>query len=225
MDICLEEWEMEFTVTVVYDNETLDRALGTDWGFAAVVTDAAGRMLLFDTGADGALLQSNMRSLGMDLRDVSQIVLSHWHWDHTGGLPTVLREAPDALLYVPEGAPEGRLPEKAIVVGASPRQISDGLYSTGTLDGIEQGIVLLGQKGAFVVVGCAHPGVPAFLSAAHGIGHPYGLMGGFHGFSDLDKLGALNELWPCHCTQKKNEILRRFPGTASRCGAGLRVEV
>jgi hypothetical protein len=57
---------MGFTVTVVYDNETLDESLATDWGFAAVVKDSRGAMLLFDTGADGDILERNMRLLNID---------------------------------------------------------------------------------------------------------------------------------------------------------------
>ena len=219
------EVEMKFVVTVVYDNETLDRSLGTDWGFAAVVTDSAGKMLLFDTGADGGLLESNLKTLGLDLGDVSTIVLSHWHWDHTGGLSTALKRAPGADLYVPQGLSEDISVDRAIVVGASVMELSPGIYSTGTLDGIEQGIVLLGDRGAFVITGCAHPGIPAFLEAAGKLGRPCGLLGGFHGFSDLEKLGALTELYPGHCTKKKSEILRRFPEAAGLCGAGLRIEV
>ncbi|MBN1857144.1 MAG: MBL fold metallo-hydrolase [Dehalococcoidia bacterium] len=215
---------MRFTVTVVYDNETLDRSLGVDWGFAAVIVDASGKMLLFDTGAGGPLLEANMMALGFNADAVSAIVLSHFHWDHAGGLATMLHRVPHVPLYVPEVA-QGGLPDGAIVVGASPLELSESIYSTGTLGGMEQGIVLLGDRGAFVITGCAHPGVPAFLAAADTLGRPYGLMGGFHGFSDLEKLCALDELYPCHCTQRKEQILRRFPGSAKWCGAGLRVEV
>ena len=98
---------MGFTITVVYDNETLDESLATDWGFAAVVKDSRDTMLLFDTGADGDILERNMRLLQMDPQDISIVVLSHWHWDHSGGLSRILEKAPRATLFVPPGQQRG----------------------------------------------------------------------------------------------------------------------
>ena len=41
---------------------------------------------VFDTGPDGAALRRNLDSLRVDLKAVDQIVLSHWHRDHSGGI-------------------------------------------------------------------------------------------------------------------------------------------
>ncbi len=216
---------MGFTVTVVYDNETLDKSLATDWGFAAVVKDSRDTMLLFDTGADGEILERNMRLLQMDPQDISVVVLSHWHWDHSGGLSRILERAPRATFFVPPGQQHGLPIRQTTVVGQAPLQIAPGLYSTGTLSGIEQALVLTGEKGAFTITGCAHPGVPAILAAASTLGRPYGLLGGLHGFADLGMLDSLDHVYPCHCTQRRLEILRRFPDKARPCGAGLTIQL
>ena len=216
---------MGFTVTVVYDNDALDESLATDWGFAAVVQDSQGTMLLFDTGADGDILERNMRLLQMDPQDISIVVLSHWHWDHSGGLARILEKAPGATLFVPPGQQRGFPSQRTTVVGQAPLEIVPGLSSTGTLSGIEQALVLTGENGTFAITGCAHPGVPAILDAASTLGRPYGLLGGLHGFSHLDMLDALDYIYPCHCTQRKLEILRRFPGKAKPCGAGLTIQL
>ena len=79
-----------------------DRGIG-EWGFAALV-DADGRRLLFDTGAAPDTVLRNARSLGVDLGGVEDVILSHNHRDHTGGLLALRRAlrgaAPRALSRV-----------------------------------------------------------------------------------------------------------------------------
>jgi 7,8-dihydropterin-6-yl-methyl-4-(beta-D-ribofuranosyl)aminobenzene 5'-phosphate synthase len=62
-----------------------------EWGFAALV-EVDGRRLLFDTGARPETVLQNAREMDIDLSTVTEVVLSHHHGDHTGGLLT-LREA------------------------------------------------------------------------------------------------------------------------------------
>jgi 7,8-dihydropterin-6-yl-methyl-4-(beta-D-ribofuranosyl)aminobenzene 5'-phosphate synthase len=72
--------------TMVADN----RGIG-EWGFAALV-EADGHRLLFDTGARPETVLRNAVELGIDLSDVADVVLSHHHGDHTGGLLVLRRE-------------------------------------------------------------------------------------------------------------------------------------
>lgn len=67
-----------------------DAGIG-EWGFAALV-EADGRRILFDTGARPETVLQNARELGIDLSTVTDVVLSHHHADHTGGLLTLRRE-------------------------------------------------------------------------------------------------------------------------------------
>ena len=62
-----------------------------EWGFAAVV-EVDGRRWLFDTGARPETVLRNAEELGVDLASISDVILSHHHADHTGGLVT-LRKA------------------------------------------------------------------------------------------------------------------------------------
>jgi 7,8-dihydropterin-6-yl-methyl-4-(beta-D-ribofuranosyl)aminobenzene 5'-phosphate synthase len=83
------------------------RELG-EWGFSALVV-ADGHQILFDTGAHPDVVLENARSLGIDLTTVPEVVLSHCHADHVGGLVAlrnaVRAENPDALsrVHVGEG--------------------------------------------------------------------------------------------------------------------------
>lgn len=57
-----------------------------------------GRRLLFDTG-QGMALAHNADKLGIDLSTVDDVVLSHGHYDHTGGLLAALPEFSRATVY------------------------------------------------------------------------------------------------------------------------------
>lgn len=56
-----------------------------EWGFSALV-EADGRRILFDTGLRPDTVLLNAQSMRIDLSNVEEIVLSHNHADHTGGL-------------------------------------------------------------------------------------------------------------------------------------------
>jgi 7,8-dihydropterin-6-yl-methyl-4-(beta-D-ribofuranosyl)aminobenzene 5'-phosphate synthase len=68
-----------------------DRAGVGEWGFSALV-EAHGHRILFDTGARPETVLSNARELKIDLSGVSEVILSHHHGDHIGGLVTLRRE-------------------------------------------------------------------------------------------------------------------------------------
>jgi 7,8-dihydropterin-6-yl-methyl-4-(beta-D-ribofuranosyl)aminobenzene 5'-phosphate synthase len=79
-----------------------DAELG-EWGFSALV-EVDGHRILFDTGNHADLVLKNARTLGIDLTAIPEVVLSHNHSDHVGGLMTlrqsVLKAAPMALARV-----------------------------------------------------------------------------------------------------------------------------
>lgn len=76
-----------------------DSGIG-EWGFAAIVT-ADNYKILFDTGALPDTVLKNARELDVNLADVQDIILSHNHSDHTGGLLELrrayMKEATKAL--------------------------------------------------------------------------------------------------------------------------------
>jgi len=67
-----------------------DEGIG-EWGFAALV-EADGRKILFDTGARPDTVLQNARELKLDLSNVQDVILSHFHDDHTTGLMTLRRQ-------------------------------------------------------------------------------------------------------------------------------------
>jgi 7,8-dihydropterin-6-yl-methyl-4-(beta-D-ribofuranosyl)aminobenzene 5'-phosphate synthase len=77
-------------LTCVVDNSV--RTASSLWGehgLAFIIETGDGK-ILFDTGQSGTVLLHNLRKLKEEPKDISAIVLSHGHYDHTGGLISVL---------------------------------------------------------------------------------------------------------------------------------------
>jgi 7,8-dihydropterin-6-yl-methyl-4-(beta-D-ribofuranosyl)aminobenzene 5'-phosphate synthase len=210
-------------VTIVYDNEVSSGNLKAGWGFSSLIETARAPSILFDTGADSTTLLHNMEELGIDAKNIGIIIISHAHGDHTGGLRGILEVNKEAEIYVPASF-WGAIPGRNVTTVTEPLQLSEEVFSTGELKGIEQSLAIKTDKGILVVVGCSHPGVGEIIDAASTFGKVYGVIGGFHGFHDFNRLRDLSLIVPCHCTQYKSEILDLFPQQCVRCGSGLVLE-
>jgi 7,8-dihydropterin-6-yl-methyl-4-(beta-D-ribofuranosyl)aminobenzene 5'-phosphate synthase len=79
-----------------------------EWGFSALVV-VDGHRILFDTGARPETVLNNVRELKVDLTNVTDVILTHNHGDHTGGLITLRRAVREknpaalAVTHVGEG--------------------------------------------------------------------------------------------------------------------------
>ncbi len=211
-------------VTIVYDNKESKPGLEAGWGFSALIEIENTPAILFDTGADGTTLLHNMEKLGINPRDIGIVVISHTHGDHTGGLQAILEVNREAEIYIPASSRARILGRKVTAVTES-IQISEKVFSTGELEGVEQSLALKTNKGIVVVVGCSHPGVSKIIDAVSRFGKVYGIIGGLHGFHNFDRLQGLSLICPCHCTQYKSEISRLFPEQHVACGTGLELEL
>ncbi len=80
-------------ITVLVDNNVQpDGGLLAEHGFSVLIERGSDR-ILFDTG-QGRALPWNAGILGVDLTGIDTVVLSHGHYDHTGGLPHIVRRNP-----------------------------------------------------------------------------------------------------------------------------------
>jgi len=213
-------------ITVVYDNKVLRRGFKAGWGFSSLIDDD----ILFDTGGDGVALLHNMKELDINPRDIKAVVLSHGHGDHTGGLLDLLEKNQNLSVYALLSfytALKNQIPAKTKLVEVrEPMQIREDVFTTGGLGTYikEQSLICLDERGIFVITGCSHSGVHNIINAASKFGEVYGIVGGFHGFSDFDVLKNVKLISPCHCTSYKRELARAFPKQYVRCGAGLVIE-
>ena len=88
------------SITVVIDDYAgYEVGLLAQHGFSALI-DTGDCKILFDTGQSGRALLNNLHILGIDLKQLDYIILSHRHYDHTGGLLDVLDEAKKRILII-----------------------------------------------------------------------------------------------------------------------------
>jgi 7,8-dihydropterin-6-yl-methyl-4-(beta-D-ribofuranosyl)aminobenzene 5'-phosphate synthase len=184
------------TIITVYDSYKYNPNLKISFGFACLIK-VDGKKILFDTGSESETLLYNLSKLGIEPEDVEIVVLSHSHWDHTGGLSGFLKANKDkAKVYQPNAFNK-------------PTQILMNVYSTGALGLIipEQALVIKSKKGLIVITGCAHPGIVNMIKKAKEISNEkvHLVMGGFHLgdatsiIKDFKSIGV-EKVVPCHCT-------------------------
>ncbi len=228
-------------ITVLFDNIAQVDGLQTDWGYACLI-EGLDQTILFDSGADGDILMSNIDRLGVDARKVDVIVLSHFHGDHTGGLRAFLQRNTDVTIYMPESFPRAFQDEirglgAEVITVQSPVRLFGPVHSSGELGRqiIEQSLLIETSGGLVLITGCAHPGILEIVRAAKGyLGQDvHFVTGGFHLMrtpeADLQAViaGLQNEgvhtLAPSHCTGEN--VIARFHAAwgenfvASGCGS------
>jgi 7,8-dihydropterin-6-yl-methyl-4-(beta-D-ribofuranosyl)aminobenzene 5'-phosphate synthase len=210
--------------TLIYDNEVYKRGLQADWGFSSLIEVENTPKILFDTGANGSILLSNMEKLDIDPKSIEEVFISHAHWDHIGGLSDFLKVNNNVKVYIPKtcSKPSGA---KEVIVVKNALKIHNNVFSTGELDGIEQSLCIKTNKGIVLIVGCSHPKMAHILKAASEFGKVYAIIGGLHGFREFELFRNLELICPCHCTQYKQEIFSLYSDRCIEGGAGRIIEV
>ncbi|MHA1732841.1 MAG: MBL fold metallo-hydrolase [Promethearchaeota archaeon] len=207
-----------------------------DYGLSILVEFTGGGKFLFDTGSNGDVLESNFRVHGVQPSELDAVVLSHDHFDHTGGLQWLLGQVPDLPVFVHARWSDlhsfkGNLvPDRNRVVvprGGERPDIHPGVVLTGAIPargygGIhEQACYVVTRGHSVLLTGCSHPGLVAFLAAGTRLGipsdRPLVIAGGFHGSrfteGEVQHLAPrLETLYCAHCSSHCGEFKIQFPG-------------
>jgi 7,8-dihydropterin-6-yl-methyl-4-(beta-D-ribofuranosyl)aminobenzene 5'-phosphate synthase len=76
-------------ITTIVENSTSVAGVLAEWGISLFI-EAGERCLLLDTGTTDVVVR-NADRLAIDLGKTEALILSHGHYDHTGGLEAVLQ--------------------------------------------------------------------------------------------------------------------------------------
>jgi 7,8-dihydropterin-6-yl-methyl-4-(beta-D-ribofuranosyl)aminobenzene 5'-phosphate synthase len=142
------------SITILVENTVCEQGLAAEHGWAVWIEYGTYKVL-FDTG-QSSLLIKNAEHLGVDITKTDTIVLSHGHYDHTGGLKSVLEIAakPKVIIH-PDGfnekytCPPGGIKRKIgiseldeaavrelareLIYNKKPLEIYPGLWATGEI--------------------------------------------------------------------------------------------
>lgn len=205
-------------ITVLYENHNNpnNNLLEIAHGFSAHI-EFEGKKILFDTGWHGSILLNNCNLLNVSLENLDAIVISHAHWDHMGGITHVLEVTDNPDIYVPEefSKVQPKEFEKYLKEPYVERvenfkvldRISQNIASTGTYKPVGEQALLIkyGKNGeTILIVGCSHPGIAPFIENSREFGVIDTILGGFHGFKDVNYLinkTNVKILYMGHCTQ------------------------
>lgn len=212
----------QMEIKVVFDKETINERLHIGWGLSVLIDNK----ILFDTGEKGEWLLQNMGAMGINPDDIESVIISHDHWDHTGGLESLLRaKKKKTIVYICSGFSE-KLKELITSCSGEPvevkkfQEIGKNIYTTGEIPGTykgasmpEQAVVLKTENGLSVITGCAHPGILEILGEVRKHFKKeqlFFVMGGFHLLEkdtgeiafivDRFKTMKVEKVGPCHCS-------------------------
>jgi len=206
-------------MTILFDNYNSNEKCQSLWGFSAYFEEYK---LLFDTGSNGRVLLKNMKELGINIQEIEYLFITHSHWDHIGGIDSILELNPNVTLFVPSSLSKfliqdlKSLAKEVVICTKKPQHLFKNLYTTGLLgeDMPEQSLIIKEEQ-TKVITGCGHFGVENITRVAKefiDVNIDF-VIGGFHlirsseeevtaSIKSLKALGVTKVL-PTHCTGDK----------------------
>jgi len=230
----------------LYDNNSYLKEFENGWGLSYYI-EHNNRKIIFDTGDDSEKLQHNLDRLNINPDNIDFIILSHNHWDHTGGLKTLLDKNRDITVYFGSSFPYkfrkelsdhniDYFPVNELTPICKDVFVGPEMQRNGPP---EIALALRHQKGLVIITGCAHPGIVNVIGEFQKsiCKDVYMVLGGFHLCHDtanrvkeiIDGFGNLGvkRVSPCHCTGEIaiNSFKKKFNRNFIQGGSGLKIEI
>jgi 7,8-dihydropterin-6-yl-methyl-4-(beta-D-ribofuranosyl)aminobenzene 5'-phosphate synthase len=194
------------SILPIIDYFAAEPGLKTEAGVSYLIK-ADNTTILLDVGfnQDGAhpspLLQ-NMEKLGLKLKDIDLLFISHLHPDHVGGLSESRKQTfsltqgkldlSGITAYVPEEMKQSIMtPVGKIIKNSDPFILKPGIGSIGAIPrhlfimgkGYEQSLAVnVEGKGIVLIIGCGHQGIDKILERTRTLFKEpiYAIIGGLH---------------------------------------------
>jgi len=210
-------------IVIPFNNCVSDSNLEAGPGFSAWI-EFKGKVIVFDTGSNYLTLLENMEKLNLDFMKVTDIFISHNHWDHVYGIPGIAGVRNFQVnTFIPESSVDALLqqvPRLKYTAVNEFKELYPGIWSTGEMNCefltrviAEQSLILEKKEGLVVITGCSHPGIETLISFVNGKfpGKPIRLLlGGLHlekkteaeikNISEFLKRSGVKTIAPSHCT-------------------------
>ncbi|MBN2546374.1 MAG: MBL fold metallo-hydrolase [Spirochaetes bacterium] len=204
-----------------------------NWGLSVLIDNK----ILFDTFSNYKILEKNFKKNKINIEKIEYVVISHEHWDHTGGLWWFLENNNNVTVILNKSFSKEfkeivkSYKVKIIELESSFYQITDNIFSTGEIIGLynnkkiyEQSLVIKKNDEIILLTGCAHPGIINIVQKVHDEFNKKIslLLGGFHLSNkssyelkktalQLKNHNQIGEIAPCHCTGGKAvQIIKRI---------------
>lgn len=239
---------MGITITIIYDNCPFNPALYNGFGFSCLI-EYEDKKIIFDTGGDKIAFFHNIGKLQINLNNITHIMFSHQHWDHTAGFKEITQHLNNScVIYVPFKFDKQLLrqipKEKEVIILNNTTKLEKNIFSV-VLKGsscvvkecftvYEQSLVIENGKDLIVLTGCAHAGIKNILKTVQTNfeNEISWVIGGFHlcrsfnkkiiGIIDYFNSIHVKNIVPCHCTGENAIRLfkSKFNGQLYNIGAG-----
>ena len=200
----------------------------------AVLIEIDGKKILFDTGTKIDPLIANFEVYGVTPTELDAVILSHNHYDHTDGLPYILKHNVNIPVYIHKDWEKAasfkgfQVPQKNKIVIQRARQLKEitskifltNSYYSSDYGGVYEHACYIKANDSYILLcGCCHPGLNRFLKDREILNIPKNtslhLIGGMHGFK-FNKNEA-EELKPIiksvnlfHCTMNAKIFREQF---------------
>jgi 7,8-dihydropterin-6-yl-methyl-4-(beta-D-ribofuranosyl)aminobenzene 5'-phosphate synthase len=223
------------TFEILFNNVKGEKDFRNLWGFSCYIPELK---LLFDTGSNGRVLLQNAKKMKVDFKEIKYLFISHSHWDHIGGIDTVIEENPNITMFIPSSLSKHlihdlkTLVKEVIVIDDKFSKILPNIYTTGIMSPIkEQSMAIDTSKGLIIITGCGHAGIINIQNRIKEYLNKeiYYILGGFHLLRSSDEEIAYvienldtKLISPTHCTGEKaiKMIKTKFQDNFLSAGVG-----